>query len=177
MTRDNGLQPLRWIGLNHIDAARLAAEPDLAPIRIAAGALGAGMPQRDLIVSPLHRVLVRSDIAEQLTGHREVLVAARALVGCAGIEIMAEATTADYVHILFDRHEIVLSEGAETESFFIGPANAQTMPQVQEIRRLFPELFDAEGLPLMDHARFPLRMPGANHLAHCQREAGLPLVA
>ncbi|WP_353143118.1 Hint domain-containing protein, partial [Paracoccus sp. (in: a-proteobacteria)] len=61
-TRDNGLQPVRWIGSQKLGAAELAAMPKLQPIRVKAGALGPDAPRQDLLVSPQHRVLVRSKI-------------------------------------------------------------------------------------------------------------------
>ena len=76
MTRDNGLQPVRWIGSVEVPADRLAAAPMLRPIRIAAGALGASTPAQDLLVSPQHRVLVRSRIAQRMFGTSEVMVPA-----------------------------------------------------------------------------------------------------
>lgn len=67
-TRDNGFQPLRWAGASHLNASDLAAKPKLLPIRIKAGALGVNMPSVDLVVSPQHRVLVRSAIAQRMFG-------------------------------------------------------------------------------------------------------------
>ena len=62
-----------------------------AGIRIGAGALGAGLPERDLMVSPQHRVMVRSDLARELSGQDEVLVAAKHLLAVEGIEIVGTA--------------------------------------------------------------------------------------
>src|SRR5690606_32364085 len=71
-TMDNGYQPIRWIGHTTRDAIDLAQNPKLKPIRIAAGALGNGLPERDLTVSRQHRVLVRSKIAQRMFGAEEV---------------------------------------------------------------------------------------------------------
>lgn len=142
-TRDHGLRPIRWIGQRHLDAIDLAAAPHLRPIRIRAGALAPNVPAQDLLVSPQHRILVRSHIAQRMFGSSEVLVAAKQLLAINGIEqIAADAVT--YFHILFDQHEIVVSNGAETESLYTG---AQALKAVgaaarQEILTLFPELRD-----------------------------------
>lgn len=63
-TRDHGLQPIRWIGWRTVDARH-----DLAPIRIKAGTFG---NDRDLLVSPQHRILVSDWMAELLFGEDEV---------------------------------------------------------------------------------------------------------
>ena len=141
-TRDHGYQPLRWMGTRRFDAVDLAANPKLRPIRIAAGALGNGLPRRELIVSPQHRVLVRSRIAQKMFGAAEVLVAAKQLLPLEGIDIADDLETVEYFHILFDRHEIVLSNGAETESLYTGAEALKALGAAarDEIFALFPEL-------------------------------------
>ncbi|MDO5369385.1 Hint domain-containing protein [Paracoccus sp. (in: a-proteobacteria)] len=143
-TRDHGLQPLRWLGGRRLSAAGLAANPSLNPIRIAAGALGPGMPLRDLVLSPQHRILVRSAIAERMTGSTEVLIAAVHLVGHPGIERVPAEDGIGYWHLMFDRHEIVFAEGAEAESLYLGPMAVASMTggALRELRALFPDLVD-----------------------------------
>jgi len=142
LTRDNGFQPLRWIGQRRLGAADLAAAPNLRPVRIKAGALGPGCPATDLAVSPQHRLLVRSRIARRMFGADEVLVAARHLCGLPGIAEIETATEVCYLHMLFDRHEIVQANGAPAESLHTGPMALRSLsPQARhEIFALFPEL-------------------------------------
>lgn len=146
VTRDNGPQPLRWIGSKQVTAELLALFPNMRPVRIRAGALGTDLPARDLYVSQQHRVLVSSKIAERVLGEPEVLVAAKHLTQIDGIEIDDTAAELHYFHLLFDRHEIVCSEGAQTESLFTGPEALKAVPPEArtEILALFPELL-AEG--------------------------------
>lgn len=47
------LRRVNWVGRLVIAPAWLAARPQMRPVRIAAGALGAGLPARDLVVAPL----------------------------------------------------------------------------------------------------------------------------
>ena len=142
LTRDNGAQPIRWIGSTVLTAAMLRMQPDLRPVRIAAEALGAGIPSRDLLVSPQHRVLVRSRIAQRMFGCDEVLVAAKQLLELNGVEIAGDVDEVEYFHILFDQHEIVTSNGADTESLYTGPVALRSVPAAarQEILTLFPDL-------------------------------------
>lgn len=141
-TRDNGLQPVRWIGSTLVSAASLAANPKLRPIRIDRGALGADMPSTPLMVSPQHRVVISSQIAQRMFGTDEVLVAAKSLLGAAGIEVAEDVPEAEYFHMLFDRHEIVCSNGAVTESLYTGPEALRCIDPdaLEEIMALFPEL-------------------------------------
>ncbi|HRO15213.1 MAG TPA: Hint domain-containing protein [Paracoccus sp. (in: a-proteobacteria)] len=87
VTADHGPQAVCWHGTRRLDAADLAAHPNLRHIRIRKGALGNRLPRRDLLVSPRHRMLVRSDIAQRLFGAAEVLVAARHLLALDGAEV------------------------------------------------------------------------------------------
>lgn len=145
-TRDNGLQPVLWIARRKIGRAELDAEPNLRPIRICAGALGNGMPETDLIVSPQHRMLVRSKIAQKMFGAFEVLIAAKHLCQIDGIDIATDLDEVTYVHFLFSDHQIVFANGAEAESLYTGPEALKAVSEEAraEILTLFPELTDTD---------------------------------
>ena len=157
VTRDNGPQPLRWIGSKQVTGDLQHLFQNMRPVRIAAGALGSSLPQRDLYVSQQHRVLVSSRIAERIFGEAEVLIAAKHLTEIDGIEIDDSGDDLTYFHLLFDRHEIVCSEGAQTESLFTGPEALKSVsPEARsEILALFPELLAG------DHVREPARRIGS----------------
>jgi hypothetical protein len=148
-TLDEGLQPVRWIGRRFLDGADLARTPKLRPVRISAGALGYGRPARDLLVSPQHRVLVRARVVERMFDAPEVLLPAVRLIGMPGVEIADEVADVTYFHLLFDRHQIVFSEGAETESLFLGAQSLIALgPDLrEEIATLFPEVMHPDFVP------------------------------
>ena len=143
LTRDNGFRPLVWTGRRDLSAADLTANPKLRPVRIAAGSLGHGLPCRDMLVSPQHRMLIEGWRAELLFGEAEVLVAARHLTRLPGIATAATPGIA-YVHILFANHEIVRADGAWSESFQPARPMLSSMEagQVAELLTLFPALLD-----------------------------------
>jgi hypothetical protein len=143
MTRDNGLQQVRWIGRKNLDQKKLTFDPRFRPIRIRKGALGPDMPTQDMIVSPNHRMLITGPHLSINFGEEEMLVAAKHLVGLAGIEVMP-AQDVTYLHLLCDRHEVLLVDGAWTESFQPGEyaMNGLASDQASEVLALFPELRD-----------------------------------
>lgn len=149
-TADNGYQTIRWVGVNALSAQTLDCVPELRPVRISAGALGGGTPERDLYVSPQHRVLVRSQIAEKMFGAQEVLVAAKQLVILDGIDYCDHPDGVSYVHFLCDRHEVVFANGAASESLFTGPEALKSVGTAarKEIFALFPELMDMQYTPV-----------------------------
>lgn len=141
ITRDGGSQILRWIGQR-----RMTVTPASAPIRILAGALGEGVPEREVRVSPLHRILVRSAKAQLLFGEDEVLVAAKFLVNDTNILRDTSARVVDYVHLMFDDHAVVYTEGLLSESLQAGAAGMDILsPEARdEILSIFPELAEQE---------------------------------
>lgn len=173
-TRDNGLQVIRWIGCSRL--RHLTRVPHLAPIRIKAGALGDNVPSADLLVSPQHRVLVRSNIAQKMFGTDEVLVAAKQLLQIDGIDIADDLAEVEYFHILFDQHEIVFSNGAETESLYTGPMALAGVGSaaLEEIFAIFPELRDRDYTP--EPARVLASGRMGRKLAVRHNQNGKPLV-
>jgi hypothetical protein len=141
LTRDSGYQEIRWIGRRDLTAEEVAARPDFRPVRIGRGSLGLNLPERDLVVSPQHRMLLTGSRAELLFGEHEVLVAATHLEGRRGIA-RVEGGGVSYIHLLFDRHEIIRANGAWTESFQPGEMTLAGMDDGarREVLALFPEL-------------------------------------
>ncbi len=158
ITRDNGIQEIRWVGARAMSGAELEKAAHLKPVLIRQGALGNDLPERDMMVSPNHRVLVANDKTALYFEEREVLVAAKHLTGLEGVDIVDVSETT-YIHIMFDQHEVILSDGAWTESFqpgdmsLAGIGNAQR----QEILELFPELATQDGINAYASARRSLK--------------------
>lgn len=142
LTRDHGAQPLRWHAATHVEAARLARHPALCPVAIRAGALGPGVPARDLVVSQQHRILVCSRIAQRMFGADEILVAAKHLVGLPGVTLGTADQAISYHHLVFDSHEVIEAEGAASESLYLGRQALRAMsPEARaELAALFPDL-------------------------------------
>ena len=158
ITRDNGIQEIRWTGTRALNWAELRANPHLKPVLIRTGSLGNGLPERDMLVSPNHRMLVANDRTALYFDEHEVLVAAKHLVTGNGIHSVDSAGTT-YLHFLFDRHEVVLANGAWTESFQPGDMTLKGMGNAQrsEIFDIFPELKTDAGVEGYTAARKTLK--------------------
>jgi hypothetical protein len=116
ITRDNGLQVIRWVGLHDLPARACITHPHLAPVRIAKGAFGNDLPERAMVVSPNQRILVAADKTALYFEDTEVLVAAKHLTGLAGVGRMAQGPVT-YLHFAFGAHETLLTDGVWSESF------------------------------------------------------------
>lgn len=164
MTHDDGPQPLRWIGRRTVEA-----EGEFAPIHIRANTFG---PHRELRLSPLHRVMIRDSLAELLFGETEVLVAAKDLVNDRSVRPVPGGQV-EYVHLLFDRHQVIFSEGLATESFLPGPQTNKSFEAaiVAEICSLFPEIDPETGHGYSPAARRTLRPFEAQLLFTSRRAA------
>ena len=100
------IKPIRWIGRRSYAGRFLAANPMIQPIRFRRGALGSGLPRQDLFVSPKHAMLLDG-----------MLVPAECLVNGATVTRSDCLTAVEYFHIELDEHDVLLAEGAPSESF------------------------------------------------------------
>lgn len=145
VTRDNGPQPLQWIGRKRLAQSNLPAMARLRPIVLRRGSLGAGLPERDIVVSPAHRILVSRRNHNPLSGERESLMPARMLAGRLGISQAAQAT-ATYAMLLFDRPEVILLNGAWCECGLpTADASGSECDLRAEATLVFPELSVSAG--------------------------------
>ncbi|KIC37379.1 choice-of-anchor L domain-containing protein [Leisingera sp. ANG-M7] len=159
LTYDNGPQVLKWIG-----SRSTACTAETAPVRFVKGSCG---NNRDLYVSPQHRMVVSGPLAELLFGEEEVLVKAKDLVNDKTVRPALEMQRAEYFHLLFGSHQIVWANGALSESYQPGPETAAGFDAgtQAEIRELFPELCAETGRGYGNAARLSLRSFEARVLA------------
>ncbi|MBV7409142.1 Hint domain-containing protein [Maritimibacter sp. DP1N21-5] len=146
LTLDDGPQRLRWIGSRRLSLDHAAPDDPLRPVRIRADAIAPGVPSRDMLVSPMHRVLLGGRQAQLFLGLDEVLAAARHLVN--GETIHTDAgSEVEYFHLLFDRHQILISMNLRSESFYPGGVGLHGFGDQtrDEVLTLFPELRTLDG--------------------------------
>ncbi|MCX7379894.1 MAG: Hint domain-containing protein [Alphaproteobacteria bacterium] len=104
-TSGGGFRPIAWLGRRLVACARHKAPHDVWPIRIAAGAFAPLVPRAILHLSPDHAVLIDG-----------VLIPVRYLENGTTIrQHPVEAIT--YWHVELDRHDVILAEGLECESY------------------------------------------------------------
>lgn len=141
ITRDNAYQRLIWVGRQDLRSEELTLLPYLQPILIRKDAIDTGVPNRDVLVSPNHRILIRSNRAASEFGHKEVLVAARDLTCIRGVD-RVQTQEVSYIHLLFERHELIMSDVLWTESLQLGPRAISGLGRQgqEKIRELFPKL-------------------------------------
>lgn len=127
VTVDGKVRTIMATQQRQIRPLALFRETRLLPVLIKAGALGGGLPLRDLRVSRQHRILLASRIARRILGQTEVLIPAIRLVGLPGIDVDRSMQQITYHHIMLDRHDVVLANGAPAETLFAGPLAAQAI--------------------------------------------------
>lgn len=140
---DDTERPIEWVGSKTVKTDPESCER-LNPIQISIGALAPNVPSVPLRVSPNHRVLVSRPENKIHFGESSVLVPAKHLTSMDGVTQDDTPQQVTYYHLLFKRHEIVISNGAETESFHPSDAafNSLAEQSREEILALFPELRD-----------------------------------
>jgi hypothetical protein len=120
------LRPIKWIGRRSYSGRFVVGRTDILPICIKAGALDENVPQRDLWISPHH--------AMYLDG---VLIEAKDLVNGHSIVQADEVERVEYVHVELDSHDVILAEGAWSETFVDDDSRAM-FQNAAEYAALYP---------------------------------------
>lgn len=133
---------VRCIGRRRIQLSKPSGAERLRPVIIRAAAFGKGYPDHALRVSPQHRIVVSGALCELHFGAEEVLVAAKHLINGTTIVRDMACASVEYVHILLDQHEILVSNGLPSESYQPGPNSLDGLDlgAREELFEIFPEL-------------------------------------
>jgi hypothetical protein len=118
---------IKWIGHRSYAGRFLAANRNVQPIRFRAGSLGEGLPRRDLRVSPRHAMFLDG-----------LLIPAACLTNGSTITQERGLERVDYLHIELDRHDVILAEGAPSESFLDDDSRG-AFHNAAEYADLYPE--------------------------------------
>jgi hypothetical protein len=95
VTRNNGLQPIRWIGRRSYKGRFLIANRDLMPICFRQGSIADHVPRRDLWVSQHHAMYIDG-----------VLIEAKDLRNEVSIYQADGAEQVDYFHVELEKHMV-----------------------------------------------------------------------
>ena len=105
VTASGDARPVKWIGRRALDLRRHPDPERVTPVRVAAGAFGAGLPYRDLLLSPDHSLAFEGALipVSRLVNGRSV-----APKPCSHVE---------YWHVELDAHDVIFAEGLAAESY------------------------------------------------------------
>ena len=127
ITKSGEARPLRWIGRRSYSGRFTRGNRDVLPVRIARGALAENVPSRELWVSPLHAMYIDG-----------VLIPAHALVNGGSITQAVVIELVEYFHLELETHDVILAEGAWSESF-IDDDSRGMFHNAAEYCRLYPD--------------------------------------
>ncbi len=137
VTRFGAAQTIKWIGRQTYDPRFISNNHNKIPVRIAAGALGAGLPRRDLLISPGHSVLLEGTLLLGFT-----------LVNGVTITQTPPTDTVSYYQIDLLTHDCVLAEGLWAESYADAPGMRAQFHNAAEFAALYPDYVAPEELQL-----------------------------
>jgi hypothetical protein len=118
-----------WVGRQTL-STRFGPAAQLQPVRVRAGALGGGLPLRDLVLTADHALLIDG-----------LLVNAGALVNGGSIDFVPLAELGEsytVYHVETEAHDIILAEGTPAETF-IDYAGRQAFDNHAEFVALYGE--------------------------------------
>ena len=105
VTASGARRPIRWLGHRDTDCSRHPEPRKVWPVRVRAGALGAGLPYADLWLSPGHALCLD-----------DVLIPVRCLVQGEAVK-QIERDRVTYWHVELDSHDILIANGVPAESY------------------------------------------------------------
>ena len=136
ITRDNGLQSVRWVGTSTVmygDEGKTPEQAHKGPVRVRAGALGTDPGAGNLVLAPGHRALIRHPLNELLFAVDEAMAAVGDLTHIEGVDFVPRSV-GRWTHVLLDQHELLRANGLWVESF---------SPDLWSIRVAYPEEWEA----------------------------------
>lgn len=121
--------------------------------------------------------MIRSSVARTLFGTEEILAPACQLTDVPGIAVDMSVSQVTYCHLMFDAHQVVDSNGAQTESLYPGPQALRAMGSaaLSELQQIFPELFADQAHPA--EARTFVRGPRLRQLVQLHTVGQAALVS
>jgi hypothetical protein len=114
LTASGAVRPIKWIGRRSYGGRFVLGRRDILPVCIKAGALGKNVPARDLSISPHHAMYFEDICFDDVGG---VLIEAKDLVNGASIVQAERVEKVEYFHIELDSHDVIIAEGAPSESY------------------------------------------------------------
>jgi autotransporter-associated beta strand protein len=132
MTASGALRPIKWIGTRSYGGRFIMGRKDILPVCFRAGSLGDHLPKRELWISPHHAMYFED---KNLDG---VLIEAKDLVNGVSIVQAEQVDSVEYFHIELDSHDVVLAEGAPSETF-IDDDSRGMFHNAQEYAELYPD--------------------------------------
>ena len=126
-TKSGEARAIKWIGRRSYGGRFAMGRKDILPVCIKAGALDDNLPRRDLWISPHHAMYLKG-----------VLIEARDLVNGVSVVQAERVESVEYFHMELDSHDVLLAEGALSESF-IDDESRNAFHNTHEFRKLYPD--------------------------------------
>ena len=159
-TASGATRPIRWIGWRHVDCSTHPNPAAIMPIRVRADAFAAGVPARDLLLSPDHAIFAEG-----------VLIPVKCLLNGTSVA-RVQLPEVTYFHLELDEHDIVLAEGLATESYLdTGNRTAFANAALVSLHARFDVTGESAFLAWEAAACAPLRVTGPELRALRQRLA------
>ena len=121
-----GVTPIQWVGHRHVDCTRHPNPETVWPVRVRAGAFGASLPCRDLLLSPNHAVFVDGELIPVRLLNNGLSIA----------QTPVDAVT--YYHIELAAHDLLLAEGQPAESY-LDVGDRENFANGDGVIRLYPD--------------------------------------
>src|SRR6185437_4444731 len=96
VTLSGEARPIEWVGKRSYAGQFVMGRDDVLPVCIRTGALGEGVPRRDLWLSPNHALYLEG-----------VLIEAKDLVNGVSVTQSQAVETVEYFHLELEGHDVI----------------------------------------------------------------------
>jgi Hint domain len=130
-TLSGDARPITWIGRRAFRRSTDSKHPEsVLPVRVAKGALGPDAPHCDLFISRHHALWVDG-----------LFIKAIDLVNGSSITLdsAGELSEIEYLNVKLARHDVIIAEGAASETLLVHSGNVERFDNFAEYLRLFGE--------------------------------------
>lgn len=152
LTKDLGMQTVKCVAFRDAD---LSAAPGKSPVHIPAHTFGSERPGADLFLAPWQRIALRHRMFDVLFSAREVLVAAKDLIGIGEVRQVEGLRGVTYVSLGFVQSHLLYCGNLAIELGPQGQSSTRPCLSAEEarlacslVRPQVPQVQQAAGFPL-----------------------------
>lgn len=140
VTREHGVQPLRWIGSYEITPRAAQMDKRIKLFRVTSDAFGLAKPSHDLVMAPGGHILTTLAACQSMFGVPQAYAPIRAYEDGMSVIAVTPISPVSVFNICLDKQSTITANGVEVETFHPGSHSDAMLDDemTMSLLRLFP---------------------------------------